>query len=106
MIPIIQIPEPSQLLQCVTSYIKALENQYPIPQISARIELLPHITSTAPSHPLSEHDTNILSDITRSVSDIAGLAGNQRGKMKLEEWLGEDVSRAIAEFWGDEWYCE
>ena len=106
MVPIIQIPEPRQLLQCIGSYMSAFNNHFPVPRISARSILLPHCTSTAPARPLSEHDTNVLSDITHSISEVATLARDPRGKTKLQEWLGEDVGRAIEEFWLDEWYCE
>ena len=106
MVPIIQIPEPRQLLQSIDSFMSAFNHQSPIPRISARKILLPHCTSTAPTRPLSEHDTNVLSDITHSISDVATLARDPRGKTKLQEWLGEDIVREIEDFWLNEWYCE
>jgi hypothetical protein len=67
--------------------------------------LLPHVASTAPAAPLSEHGANVLSDLCSSIGDVARLAGTEDGRAMLESWLGEEA-KAVVEFWKDEWVCE
>ena len=78
-----------------------LYSSLPTPEVTARAIIFPHVTSLAPSRPLSEHDTNVLSDICRSVSDVAALSETDQGQDALRHWLGE-AGTGVAGFWEEE----
>ena len=100
-IPIFPVDNPAGFLQAMKLYISSLNDfiQRSPPLLINRITLLPYITSS--THPLSEHNTNVLSDICRSIADVATLAGSADGQLTLQDWLGED-GLGVAEFWHDE----
>ena len=71
------------------------------PSISARRDLLPHVTMSASEHTLSEHNTNVLSDLCGSLSDVATLAGSDEGRSLLGDWL-EAAADGVINFWAEE----
>jgi len=102
-VTILPVTSPSTFISDLSSYAGTL-HQYlylNLSGCSARTSLLPHMTSSAPSHPLSEHNTNILSDICHSISDVAELADSEQGQFSLEEWL-EEAGRDVTVFWQKE----
>ncbi|KAL8802997.1 MAG: hypothetical protein Q9223_006325 [Gallowayella weberi] len=69
------------------------------------LTLLRQITATGPTCPLSEHSTNVLSDICHSIKEVAAMAASDQGMKVLEDFLGEDAKK-IEGFWAEEWICE
>ena len=100
-IPILSVEDPAGFLPSLKLYIASLNDyvQRPSPLLGSRTALLPYITSA--THPLSEHNTNVLSDICRSIADVATLAGSIEGQATLHDWLGDD-GLGVAEFWKEE----
>ena len=102
-IPILPITRSTNFLSELNTYMESL-HQYSyltFPQYSARTNLLPHTILSAPASPLSEHNTNILSDICHSLSDVSKLAASEQGSRSLEEWL-EEIGRGVVGFWQEE----
>ncbi|MCJ1389337.1 hypothetical protein MMC18_002193 [Xylographa bjoerkii] len=103
-LPILPITNPFSFLLELNTYLDSLHHysHLTLPQFSVRTNLLRHTTSSAPSRPLSEHNTNILSDICHSLSDVAKLADSEQGYLTLEEWL-EDAGKGVTKFWQEVW---
>ncbi|KAF6233402.1 hypothetical protein HO173_008334 [Letharia columbiana] len=108
--PLLPIPSPHHLLAILRTYTTAPapspSPSPPPPPPAATLSLLPHVTATAPARPLSTHTTNVLSDLCRSVREVAVLAGTEGGRGVLGEWLGEEGGKGVAEFWEGEWMVE
>ncbi|KAL9074623.1 MAG: hypothetical protein Q9161_002216 [Pseudevernia consocians] len=102
--PLLPIPTPQHLLPILQTLTTSPAPPPPPPQ-AATLALLPHVTSKAPAKPLSTHSTNVLSDLCRSVREVAELGGREGGGEVLGEWLGEE-GRGVAEFWEGEWIVE
>ena len=102
-VPLLPVAGPAELVPEITRYIASMDlyASHPIPPFSTRVVLLPHVTLSAPSFPLSEHNTYILSDLCHSLSDVAALADTEEGRSMLQHWLGAD-GIAIADFWQEE----
>jgi hypothetical protein len=97
------MPDPAGFLPSIRTYIDSVKlySNLPAPKLPGRAALLPPIISWAPPHPLSEHDTNVLSDICRSIAEVATLSETDRGRAVLRDWLGE-AGIGVAEFWEEE----
>jgi len=67
--------------------------------------MLPHTTAIAPGGRLSEHATNVLSDLCGSLRGVAEMAGTEEGGRVLGEWVGRE-GEGVREFWGGEWVWE
>ncbi|MCJ1283652.1 hypothetical protein MMC26_002983 [Xylographa opegraphella] len=102
-IPILPITSSISLLSELNTYTESLHrySYLTFPQYSARTNLLPHTTLSAPSHPMSEHDTNVLSDICHSLPDVSKLAASEQGYLSLKEWL-EEAAEGVVGFWQEE----
>lgn len=70
------------------------------------MRLLRQITATGPSRPLSEHSANVLSDICRSIKDVAAITESEQGMKVLEDYVGEKDARNIESFWTEDWLCD
>ncbi|KAL8668954.1 MAG: hypothetical protein Q9168_006436 [Polycauliona sp. 1 TL-2023] len=68
--------------------------------------LLRQVTATAPMCPLSEHSTNVLSDLCHSVGEVAAMTASEQGMQVLEDFLGEEEAKNIESFWAEEWICD
>ncbi|KAL8697133.1 MAG: hypothetical protein Q9224_002455 [Gallowayella concinna] len=103
--PMLPIASTSQLLPSLTTYVASSATKHPIPALPSSRTLLRQITVTAPACPLSEHSTNVLSDICRSIKEVAVMTESDQGMKVLEDFLGEDAKK-IQSFWAEEWICE
>ncbi|KAL8872188.1 MAG: hypothetical protein Q9174_002141 [Haloplaca sp. 1 TL-2023] len=100
---LLPVASPAQL----SSLLKVHMTPSPqIPAIPASRQLLQRVTASAPNHPLSEHATNVLSDICRSIGDVAKMAGDAQGMTVLEDFLGREDAKNIESFWAEEWMCD
>ncbi len=54
---------------------------------------------------MSEHATNVLSDLCGSLRGVAEMAGTEEGGRVLGEWVGRE-GEGVREFWGGEWVWE
>ena len=103
-IPILPIPSPSHLLSFLKSYTAPprLPPLQQTPKKYALHHLLPHITTTAPARPLTQHTVNVLSDLCHSIREVAWICEREEGRTMLREWIGEKEADAVVAFWGDE----
>ncbi|KAL8919186.1 MAG: hypothetical protein Q9208_006946 [Pyrenodesmia sp. 3 TL-2023] len=69
-------------------------------------DLLRRVTATAPTHLLSEHSANVLSDICPSIRHVAAATESEQSMQALEDYLGEEDARNIESFWAGDWMCE
>lgn len=72
----------------------------------AQQELLPHATSSAPQRPMSEHDAFVVGDLCHSLREVVDMVGTEGGREMLRGYVGERTTRAMCEFWEDEYMCE
>lgn len=61
--------------------------------------LLPHC---AISPPLSEHNANILSDLTNNLADLCSQVSSKSGQARIAEILGQSEAERIVLFWAQE----
>lgn len=66
-------------------------------------DLIAQATASAPAKPLSEHDTNVISDIFPSMKEFEEATKTQRGQAKLSNFLDKATAEDIVDFWSDEW---
>jgi hypothetical protein len=63
------------------------------------ISLLSHATTTAPHRRLSEHDTNVLSDLFPSFRELSQAMTTREGRDVVREYFDEKTAKGIIEFW-------
>ncbi|KAL8946726.1 MAG: hypothetical protein Q9222_006918 [Ikaeria aurantiellina] len=105
-IALLPVASPTQILSILSAHIKPSVPAKPTSVAAPPRALLRQVTATAPNRPLSEHATNVLSDICHSIGEVAALTKNERGIKTLENFLGEEDAGNIASFWAEEWICE
>jgi hypothetical protein len=102
--PVLPIPDISSLLPTLEDYLKGIQ-----PSTRQFLEqpmftnLIAQATASAPAKPLSEHDTNVISDIFSSLKDFEGATRTQRGRAKLYNFLERTTAEDVVDFWADEW---
>ena len=70
----------------------------PTPQHIA-LALLPHLTTTGM---LSQHETNILTDLCGSIQDVAAVMESEEGRAEVGRWIkGGSVRGLRGLCWGD-----
>jgi hypothetical protein len=98
--PIISVPSVEETPSIIAAFCRQLASQdASIRDRKTTQELIAHCTGT--SQPLSEHTTNILSDITSSLQDLVGKVSSAEGQRMLIEYLGHDAESVIR-FWQEE----
>ncbi|KAL8749868.1 MAG: hypothetical protein Q9199_007428 [Rusavskia elegans] len=104
--PILPIASPAQLLPLLKTFVASSPPTHRGPAAPSSRSLLRQITATAPARPLSEHSTNVLSDICHSIGEVATMTASGQGMQVLEDFLGEQDAKNIESFWAEEWICE
>ncbi|KAL8730755.1 MAG: hypothetical protein Q9166_003825 [cf. Caloplaca sp. 2 TL-2023] len=104
--PILPIASTAQFLPLLNDYLVSSVPAHHMPVIPSSRTLLRQITATGPTRPLSEHSTNVLSDICHSISEVAAITGSEQGMKVLEDFLGDEDAKNIESFWAEEWICE
>ena len=104
--PILLIASAAQLLPLLNAYVAPAVPAHHVPAAPSSRSLLRQITATAPTRPLSEHSTNVLSDICHSIGEVATMTASDQGMKVLEDFLGEEDAKNIESFWAEEWICE
>ena len=66
-------------------------------------DLISQATASAPEKPLSEHDTNVISDVFSSLKELEEATRTRRGQAKLYDFLDRITAEDIVDFWSDEW---
>ena len=105
-LPLLPVPLPAHLLPLLDTYVVAITSPLTFPAPSNPVSLLPYVTSTAPSRPLPEHTTYVLSDVCHSLSEVAAMTQTEEGRKIIRDYVGDSHSKSIEEFWGDEWVYE
>ncbi len=83
-----------------------------VPPLNTATTLLPHCTTSAPQVLLSEHSTNVLTDICSTLEDLVTAARTEEGQMHIKEYLDDGQERGAADaegvihFWEEEWIAE
>lgn len=103
---LLPIASPSQLVPLVKTYVDISLPGHGTPVTPPPMRLLRQITATGPSRPLSEHSANVLSDICRSIKDVAAITESEQGMKVLEDYVGEKDARNIESFWTEDWLCD
>ncbi|KAL8798364.1 MAG: hypothetical protein Q9182_006728 [Xanthomendoza sp. 2 TL-2023] len=103
--PMLPIASASQLIPSLNTYVASSVIKHPMMALPSSRTLLQQITATGPTCPLSEHSTNVLSDICHSIKEVAAMTESDQGMKVLEDFLGEDAKK-IESFWAEEWICE
>jgi hypothetical protein len=103
-IPILTIPHVGSLLPSLRVYINDLEKSTVMSQALSSEPTMPspllsYATTTAPHIPLSEHDTNILSDLFPSFRDLSQALMTPEGRQLVREYFDEDTARGIIKLW-------
>lgn len=70
----------------------------PSPMIPAA--LLSQATITAPYQPLTEFESNVLSDLFPTLRDVCLAARSEQGRRILREYLDSQTVDNIVAFWG------
>ncbi|KAI4245922.1 MAG: hypothetical protein LQ352_006480 [Teloschistes flavicans] len=96
----------SQLFPLLNTYIGSSTPMHQAVAIPSSRTLLQQVTATAPMRPLTEHSTNVLSDICHSIGEVANMSSNGRGRQILEDFLGDEDAKNIESFWAEEWICD
>ncbi|CAO1598149.1 hypothetical protein XANCAGTX0491_001921 [Xanthoria calcicola] len=104
--PILPIASPAQFLPLLNTFVAPSVPTHREPTTPSSRSLLRQITATAPACPLSEHSTNVLSDICHSIGEVATMTASEQGRQVLEDFLGEQDAKDIESFWAEEWICE
>jgi hypothetical protein len=98
--PVIPVPSVEAVLPTVTAFCRQFAPQETsFSRTRTAHDLLSHCTDT--SQPLSEHATNILSDITSSMRDMVDKVTTEEGQRLFAEYLGDEAERVIR-FWQEE----
>lgn len=107
-IPLLTVLDPAGLLTTLKGFIAetAGSKQDAGPPLVMPISLIPQMTTTAPREPLSERDTNVLSDLVSSMPELARATASPEGRSVLTEYLGCETAQAVIDFWEDEWVVE
>lgn len=71
----------------------------PSPSVADSLSLLSCTTASAPALTLSQHDTNILSDLFPSMRALNQAVCSQEGQVVIADYLGEEVTRGLVAFW-------
>ncbi|KAL8961174.1 MAG: hypothetical protein Q9193_002233 [Seirophora villosa] len=103
---LLPIASPSQLVPLLKTYVDISLPGHGTPATPPPMRLLRQITATGPSRPLSEHSANVLSDICRSIKDVAAITESEQGMKVLEDYVGEKDARNIESFWTEDWLCD
>lgn len=103
-IPILTVPHVDALLLALRAHIKDLEKSTELSQTISPLSAMPtsllsHATATAPHLPLSEHDTNVLSDLFPSFRTLSQAVTTPEGRDIVREYFDEETARNIIEFW-------
>ncbi|KAG8527174.1 uncharacterized protein KY384_008604 [Bacidia gigantensis] len=92
---ILPVPAISDILPTLHTYTSSLAANLAMPPLpippprQVALSLLQRMT-TSPTG-LSQHDTNVMSDICRSIEEVSALASSTAGRRELKGWLGEKV---------------
>lgn len=78
----------------------------PRPSLADSVKLLSHTTASALSLTLSDHDTNILSDLFPSLRGLSQAVRDPEGQAVIRNYLGDEVALGIAGFWDGDWAYE
>ncbi|KZF26097.1 hypothetical protein L228DRAFT_279340 [Xylona heveae TC161] len=72
------------------------------------ITLLPLMTSSFPQQSLSDHTVHILTDLYTCIADVACAIHEPHGhwRHEMETYIGPEETRALEEFWAEEWVVE
>lgn len=103
-IPILAVPHVNALFSSLQGYIKDLEKSTEVAQTLSPLSTMPtsllsHAVATAPHLPLSEHDTNVLSDLFPSFRALSQALMTPEGRDTVREYFDEETARGIIEFW-------
>lgn len=71
----------------------------PSPSVADSLSLLSCTISSAPTLALSEHGTNILSDLFPSMRVLSHAVRSQDGQAVIADYLGEEVTQGLVAFW-------
>jgi hypothetical protein len=55
---------------------------------------------------MSEHDAFVVGDLCHSLREVVDMVGTEGGREMLRGYVGERTTRAMWEFWEDEYMCE
>lgn len=104
--PALPVPGVSLLLTTLDAYLREIKSPPPkldpTPPISACL-LLPYATASAPMKPLSEHNSNVVSDTFSSLRALEEATRTQQGQAQLCNLVGRITAEDIVDFWADEW---
>ncbi|XHG03377.1 hypothetical protein AWENTII_006686 [Aspergillus wentii] len=76
------------------------------PTLSDSVSLLSQTTKFGGSRGLSEHDTNVLSDLFPSLGAMSQAVRTQEGRAVLQDYFGDRIMGEIVGFWEDDGVCE
>lgn len=106
-IPIIPVPDSAAFLPSIQEYINGLADAPQLnPTPSLPTSLLAHVTTSAPYHPLSETDTNILSDLFPSLPALSRAVRTREGQALMMDHFDSETARRILGFWEEDRVCE
>ncbi|KAL8772499.1 MAG: hypothetical protein Q9194_004604 [Teloschistes cf. exilis] len=103
---LLPVASSAQLLPLLNTYIGSSTLIHQTAALPSSRTLLQQVTATAPTRPLREHSTNVLSDICHSIAEVAKMSGNGQGRQVLEDFLGDEDAKNIESFWAEEWICD
>src|SRR5262245_61322999 len=99
-IPVIPILGPANLLPSLEAYIKDLNISPQLhPSLPMPTLLLSHAAVAAPYCCLTEHNTNVLSDLFPSLCALSIAVKTNNGKDILAEYFDNETVRRIIGFW-------
>jgi hypothetical protein len=101
-IPILPLASVEDLSTTVMSYLSALGTRPVTRHPQAAMSRLLSFCTIRP--PLSEHATNVLSDVASSFRDLVDKATTEEGRRVLQTLLEKEDADAAASFWLQE-YC-
>ncbi|CAD6448371.1 e50133c3-986b-4e7e-a85f-f0d8ec2ac5cf [Sclerotinia trifoliorum] len=102
-IPILPLTSISQFLEVVQTFQRQLCIVPPFKRVDAQYALLPFSNV---GNAMTEHTRNILSDICRSIPELACTAATAAGQEQLREWLSEpgaESAEDVIDFWKREY---
>lgn len=105
LVPLQTITElPVTLLKFHRSFLQAdastRKNPAQTTGLSAVQTLLPFCALTPP---LGEHTTNLLSDLTVGLADLANKANSEAGRAQILSYLGQEEAERVIMFWMQEY---
>lgn len=112
MPPLLPIPTPADLLGLLAVYMTPPAPVPAPPMPPPPTLLLRYMTTGGPGRLLSSHTANVMSDVCRSLLEVAegcrkeNEVGEREGESMLGRWIDEEETQAVRGWWEGEWVWE